>query len=137
MSNSSTDPDASMAPEQDRPLWRAIRSGLMLRCPACGRGEMLHRYLKVHDNCPRCAEPLHHQRADDGPAYLTLTVTGKVAVSVLLWLLARFDPHPLLLFGVCAMLVIGLSLILLPRFKGMMVAIQWSRRMHGFGERAR
>jgi uncharacterized protein (DUF983 family) len=28
---------------------------------------------------------------------------------------------------------VALSLALLPRMKGMIVAIQWSRRMHGFG----
>jgi uncharacterized protein (DUF983 family) len=28
---------------------------------------------------------------------------------------------------------VALSLYLLPRLKGVMVAIQWARRMHGFG----
>jgi uncharacterized protein (DUF983 family) len=28
---------------------------------------------------------------------------------------------------------VTLSLYLLPRLKGMIVAIQWARRMHGFG----
>jgi uncharacterized protein (DUF983 family) len=28
---------------------------------------------------------------------------------------------------------VALSLYLLPRLKGLVVAIQWSRRMHGFG----
>ena len=120
-------------PEDDRPVWPAIRRGLALRCPACGEGAMLHRYLKVRDTCPHCHEDLHHQRADDGPAYLTLTVTGKVAISLMVWLLFTYDPNPLLLFAFIATLVVAMSLYLLPRFKGMMVAIQWSRRMHGFG----
>lgn len=123
----------SPPPQDDRPVWPAIRRGLMLRCPACGEGAMLHRYLKVQDTCPRCGEELHHQRADDGPAYLTLTVTGKVAISIMVWLLFTYDPNPLLLFAFISALVIAMSLWLLPRFKGMMVAIQWSRRMHGFG----
>ena len=32
----------------------------------------------------------------------------------------------------CWSLALGLSLWLLPRIKGAMVALQWSRRMHGF-----
>ena len=28
---------------------------------------------------------------------------------------------------------LALTMALLPRFKGLIVAIQWSRRMHGFG----
>ncbi len=119
--------------EDDRPLWPAVRRGMSLHCPACGKGALLHRYLKVRDACPQCGEELHHQRADDGPAYLTLTVTGKVAISLMVWLLFTYDPNPLLLFFFIATLVVAMSLFLLPRFKGMMVAIQWSRRMHGFG----
>jgi uncharacterized protein (DUF983 family) len=30
-------------------------------------------------------------------------------------------------------LTVTLALFLLPRLKGMLVALQWSRRMHGFG----
>ena len=129
------DSPAPHQPQDDRPLWPAIRRGWALRCPSCGDGAMLHRYLKVQDNCPQCGEALHHHRADDGPAYLTLTVTGKVAISLLVWLMFTYDPNPLLLFAFICAVVIGLSLYLLPRFKGMMVAIQWSHRMHGFGAR--
>jgi uncharacterized protein (DUF983 family) len=28
---------------------------------------------------------------------------------------------------------VGLSLFLLPRLKGMFLAVQWAKRMHGFG----
>jgi uncharacterized protein (DUF983 family) len=31
---------------------------------------------------------------------------------------------------------VALSLYLLPRLKGVMIAIQWARRMHGFGAAA-
>jgi len=39
---------------------------------------MLRDYLKVRESCPVCGEALHHQRADDGPAYLTILVVGFV-----------------------------------------------------------
>jgi uncharacterized protein (DUF983 family) len=31
---------------------------------------------------------------------------------------------------------VALSLYLLPRLKGALVAVQWAKRMHGFGGRA-
>ncbi|PHQ98620.1 MAG: hypothetical protein COB39_08495 [Marinosulfonomonas sp.] len=31
---------------------------------------------------------------------------------------------------------VALSLYLLPRLKGMIVGIQWAKRMHGFGQNA-
>ena len=52
---------------------------------------------------------------------------------LLLWAYTKFEPEPLILFSVFAVGCVALSLFLLPRLKGMIVAIQWARRMHGFG----
>lgn len=116
----------------DRPMGPAILRGIQCKCPACGDGPLLERYLKVRDECPSCGEDLSHQRADDGPAYLTMLVTLKVVTPLMVAAMFAWDWHPAIMFGVFASLLIALSLFLLPRFKGMIVAIQWSRRMHGF-----
>ena len=42
-------------------------------------------------------------------------------------------PSPLTLALTFSVFCVALSGFLLPRLKGMIVAIQWSRRMHGFG----
>lgn len=93
---------------------------------------MMAGYLKVADHCPHCAEALHHQRADDGPAYLTILVVGKSVMAVYLAVFLMWQPPPLVMLALCWSLALGLSLWLLPRIKGAMVALQWSRRMHGF-----
>ena len=116
----------------DRPLMPAVLRGVQCKCPACGEAPMLERYLKVRDTCPSCGEDLSHQRADDGPAYLTMLVTLKVVTPLMVAAMFAWDWHPAVLFTVFAALLIALSLFLLPRFKGIIVAIQWSRRMHGF-----
>jgi uncharacterized protein (DUF983 family) len=54
----------------------------------------------------------------------------------MLWSFVRFRPDPLILATVGALACVSLSLFLLPRLKGMFVALQWARRMHGFGEPA-
>ncbi len=118
----------------DRPLGPAVMRGLRCKCPACGTASMFGAYLKVNDTCPDCGEDLSHQRADDGPAYMTMLVTLKVVTPLMVWAMFAFDLHPALLFLVFGGLLVALSLFLLPRFKGMIVAIQWSRRMHGFGD---
>ncbi len=119
-------------PIDDRPLTPAILRGLRCQCPACGAAHMFDGYLKVQDACPDCGEDLSHQRADDGPAWLTMFVTLKLFLPLMVSVMFRWDPNPLLLFAVFASLITATSLFLLPRFKGMIVAIQWSRRMHGF-----
>ena len=94
---------------------------------------MFKRYLAVHDDCPACGEDLSHQRADDGPAYLTMLVTLKVVTPLMVATMYAYELHWALLFTVFSALLVAMSLFLLPRFKGMIVAIQWSQRMHGFG----
>jgi len=125
--------DAALDPHQDRPARPAVLRGLFCRCPACGRGAMFKGYLKVRDACPACGEALHHHRADDGPAYLTILVVGHLMAPLILWAFITWRPDPLVLSAIFAAGCVALSLFLLPRFKGMIVAIQWAKRMHGFG----
>ncbi|MDP1667424.1 DUF983 domain-containing protein [Phaeovulum sp.] len=122
------------APVDDRPLGRALRRGFFGACPNCGRGRLLQGYLRLRPTCPVCGEDLSHARADDGPAYLTILVVGHIVAPTLLAVFVHWRPSPLLLMTFFAVAAVSLSLALLPRFKGMMVGIQWSRRMHGFGK---
>ncbi|MBB4021008.1 uncharacterized protein (DUF983 family) [Confluentimicrobium naphthalenivorans] len=94
---------------------------------------MLRGYLKVRDTCAVCHEELHHHRADDGPAYLTILIVGHLMAPVILWAFATFRPDPLVLASIFSVGCVGLSLYLLPRLKGLMVALQWAKKMHGFG----
>jgi uncharacterized protein (DUF983 family) len=117
----------------ERPLRPALWRGWRRRCPACGTGPMLKSYLKVRDECPICSEPLHHHRADDGPAYLVILIVGHIMAPAILIAFTMFRPEPLVLASLFTIGCVGLSLYLLPRLKGMVVAVQWAKRMHGFG----
>jgi uncharacterized protein (DUF983 family) len=117
----------------ERPLRPALWRGWRRRCPACGTGPMLKSYLKVRDECPICSEPLHHHRADDGPAYLVILIVGHIMAPAILIAFTVFRPEPLVLASLFTIGCVGLSLYLLPRLKGMVVAVQWAKRMHGFG----
>lgn len=120
----------------ERPLGPALRRGWRLRCPACGEGRMFRGYVGVCDACPACGTELHHQRADDGPSYLTILVVGHLLAPVMLWSYTAFRPEPWVLTSAFVAASVALSVWLLPRMKGMMVAFQWARRMHGFAEPA-
>jgi len=125
--------DASITVE-DRPLWPALRRGFRRKCPNCGNGPLLRDYLKVADTCTVCREELHHHRADDGPAYLTILIVGHIIIPLLHIVFVRYRPEPLVLFTLFAVGAVGLSLYLLPRLKGVVVSFQWARRMGGFGD---
>ncbi|MCV2871396.1 DUF983 domain-containing protein [Defluviimonas sp. WL0050] len=125
--------DTLALPEDDRPVRPAMWRGWRMRCPNCGEGRLLHGYLKVNDRCSACGEDLHHQRADDGPAYMTILIVGHLMAPMIMWAFVKFRPDPLVLSAVFAIGCVALSLFLLPRMKGVLVAIQWAKRMHGFG----
>jgi uncharacterized protein (DUF983 family) len=120
-------------PDEDRAVGPAVMRGWRLRCPNCGAGPLLKGYLTVREACPVCGEDLHHQRADDGPAYLTILVVGHLMAPLILWSFVRYRPDPLTLAAIFTVGTVALSLYLLPRFKGVVVAVQWAKRMHGFG----
>ncbi len=116
----------------DRPLKPAIINGLMNRCPNCGEGKILHSYLKVNDNCPHCHEAYHHHRADDGPAYVTILVVGHIAGLFMTLMWESLRPSPLFMALSLSAISIVAALVMLPRIKGLIVAYQWAKRMHGF-----
>lgn len=121
-----------MSTHPPRPMWPAIRNGLCLRCPACGKGAMFCSYLKVNEHCPSCGEQLWHHRADDAPPYIVITIVGHIVVPLLLAVEIALHPAIWIHIAVWLPLTLILSLLLLPPAKGGMVAVQWAARMHGF-----
>ncbi len=116
----------------DRPARPAMLRGFRRRCPHCGEGHLFEGYLKVTDRCPVCREELFHHRTDDGPAYLTILVVGHLMAPLIHVVFTRFRPEPMVMATIFTVGCVALSLYLLPRLKGLVVGIQWSRRMHGF-----
>lgn len=122
----------TIASQPDRPLGPALFKGWRRKCPNCGNGPLLKGYLKVRESCSVCREDLTPQRADDGPAYLTILIVGHLMAPLLHIVFVQFRPEPLIMFTIFAVGCVALSLYLLPRLKGVVVAFQWARRMHGF-----
>lgn len=119
------------APRRGRPLGEAVKRGLLGRCPACGRGRLFCSYLKLEKTCKVCGEDLSHARADDAPAYLTMLVVCHVAGAGVMMSDEAWSLLATSLLWITVAVVI--SLLLLPRMKGAVVASQWAMCMHGFG----
>lgn len=111
---------------------QSLRRGLQRRCPRCGEGHIFEGYLKVADQCDACGLDLTPQRADDGPAYLTILIVGHMLIPGLHLAYAYGDPNPVWVAGVLSSLAVGLSLLLLPRIKGALINYQWAKQLHGF-----
>ncbi len=122
---------------ETRPKLAAMRRGFLGRCPRCGQGSIFRAYLKVRERCDACGEELHHHRADDAPPYLTILIVAHVLGAAMVIVLGTWDDIPAWVNATLwPALVLLLSLTLLPRVKGLLVALQWALRMHGFGGEA-
>ena len=110
----------------DRPIFRSILRGLGRRCPACGEGALLAGYLRPHAACPHCDEDYSKIRADDGPAWITIMVLGHVIVPLML-ILGRDDRVPIwiAITALAVLMLVGVYIVL-PRAKGMFIAIIWA-----------
>lgn len=124
-------PPAESLPKRD--IKMSMVRGWRQKCPACGKGALYRKYLKVVDTCPACGEELFHQRADDAPPYFTMVIVAHVVVGGVLVLEKAYAPPSWVHLVLWLPLTVILSLVLLPRVKGALVGLQWALRMHGFG----
>jgi uncharacterized protein (DUF983 family) len=110
---------------------RAFARGALGRCPKCGSGRLFRRYLKVVDHCSVCGEPYGHYRADDAPPWLTILLVGHLTIPLILVIEENFHPALWIAYVVYVPLVVLLTLILLPRCKGLILALLWRTKAEG------
>jgi uncharacterized protein (DUF983 family) len=116
-----------------RPLWPAIKRGLLGRCPHCGEGKLFYAFTKTVDKCSVCGEEIHHHRADDLPAYLVIVVVGHIVLGGFMAVEATSVWPMWLHLAIWAPLTLILALVLLQPIKGGVIGLQWALYMHGFG----
>lgn len=114
----------------------ALLRGARLRCPRCGEGRLFSGYLKVAPQCDCCGLDLTPQRADDGPAYIVILIVAHLIGFSLPVMFDLMGDKPAMIAVVLSVLSIVLSLAMLPPVKGMFVALQWFKGMHGFQAKA-
>ena len=103
----------------------AIKRGFLGRCPSCGQAALFKSYLEQISHCPVCGAEFCRIRADDAAPWLTIIIVGHLFLPLIFFVnLAAFMPFWL---GVTcwAALFSGVALAVLPRAKGLMLAVLW------------
>ncbi len=116
-------------------LRHAIWRGARRRCPHCGRGPLFRSYLKQVNACAVCHEEYAHIRADDAPPWLTILVVGHIVVPLIFVVNSRFFWPNWLTMLVWPIVIVALALAILPRAKGIFIAIIWATRAPGSEQR--
>jgi uncharacterized protein (DUF983 family) len=102
-----------------------FRAGLLCRCPNCGKGQLFAGYLKVVPRCSVCGLDFAFVDSGDGPAIFVIFLVAPLIITLALIVSALFNPPPYvhLMLWIPATLVF--SLLLLPPFKGVLIALQF------------
>ena len=112
-------------------IWNCLKRGFCRRCPRCGEAPMFVGYLAIAARCAHCGLEFEPIRADDAPAYFTISIVGHIVVSGLLVTEATLHPPSWFQAAIWLPATLILSLVLLPFVKGgVMAAIYCSRRKH-------
>lgn len=114
-----------------RSIWPAVRRGLQRRCPACGQSALFTGYLTLKTTCPSCGLDTQRYRADDAPAYFTIAIVGHIVVPLLLAMERMYAPSTLVQIAVWIPITLALTLWILPRAKGALVATNWATEAGG------
>ena len=114
--------ESASAAEPPRDLRHGAVARLGAALPGLRRGPLMDGYLTVRHACPACGTELHHHRADDGPAWATILITGHLMAPLMLIVFIAFRPEAWQMALGFSAVFVALSLYLLPRLKGAFVA---------------
>jgi uncharacterized protein (DUF983 family) len=103
----------------------SARYALLGRCPCCGQGKLFRAYLKPVEACSACGEKFGAIRADDAAPWLTIIIVGHIFVPLMLAIVAMTTMPAWASAVLWSCIFILLSLAILPRAKGLFIAILW------------
>lgn len=107
-----------------------ILTGLRCRCPRCGQGKLFSGYLKLAPVCTVCGLDLKFADSGDGPAVFVIFIVAPIVIALALLVGALFNPPPYVHLILWIPTTLVLSLLLLPPFKGVLVAQQYRHDAH-------
>jgi len=106
----------------------AFVTGLQLRCPECGKGDVFAGYLKFRDQCRVCGADFKAADAGDGPAVFVILIVGAIVAPLLIILQFGLDLPGWLALTITMVSALVLCLALLPPFKSVLFAFQWKHK---------
>ncbi|QCI98518.1 DUF983 domain-containing protein [Agrobacterium larrymoorei] len=109
----------------DFPPVDPIKVGLQGCCPRCGRGKLFDGFLKIKPSCSACGLDYSFADAGDGPAVFVMLIVGFLIMGLALWFDSLFAPPVWLHALIWLPLAVIVSLVLLRKLKGIMVALQY------------
>ncbi|RRN75776.1 DUF983 domain-containing protein [Agrobacterium deltaense] len=102
-----------------------IKVGLKGSCPRCGNGRLFDGFLTIKPACSACGLDYGFADAGDGPAVFVMLIVGFLVVGLALWFDQRFAPPVWVHVMLWLPFTVIVSLVLLRKLKGIMIALQY------------
>jgi uncharacterized protein (DUF983 family) len=90
---------------------------------------MFRRYLKVNPVCPVCGLDLAVYPVDDAPPYFTILLVAHIVMPGLLLVEELFHPAAWIESAIWLPMTLILTLVLLPRVKGVLIGLHWANEI--------
>jgi uncharacterized protein (DUF983 family) len=103
-------------------------SGLMCRCPRCGRGKLFAGFLSLAPRCAVCDLDFAFADSGDGPAVFVIFLVSPLVIALAVIFEALVHPAPYVHLIVWLPVTVILCLALLRPFKATMVALQFTHQ---------
>ena len=105
-----------------------ISTGLLGRCPACGRGAMFQGLLSVAPACSVCGQSFAGQDSGDGPVAFIILIVGFIVLGAALVVEVKYGWPVWLHLSAWLPLSFVLSVGLMRPLKGLLIALQYRHR---------
>jgi len=103
-------------------------TGMLGRCPRCGKGRLFVGFLTVEPRCRACGLDFAFADSGDGPAVFIIMIVGFLIVGLALLVEVWWSPPLWLHLIIWTPLVLGLTIGLLRPLKGVMIALQYQHK---------
>lgn len=109
------------------PLRKILLRGLRGSCPNCNQAPLFRAYLKAVPTCSNCGVRWENIRAELGPSWASMALAAHIIVPFYHIILFKSAVPIWQQMTLLIAMAIGLCLYLLPRMKGLFMAIIWAK----------
>jgi uncharacterized protein (DUF983 family) len=103
-------------------------TGLLGRCPRCGKGSLFSGFLTLAPTCDVCGLDLTFADAGDGPAVFVMTLAGFIVVGAALYVEVAYSPPYWVHFVIFLPLTVLVCAGLLRPTKGLLITLQYANK---------
>jgi uncharacterized protein (DUF983 family) len=105
-----------------------IVSGLLGRCPACGRGRLFQGFLSLLPRCEHCGLDFSFADSADAPAFFIMFFSGFIVAGSALAVEVLYSPPYWVHAVLWGPLILITTLVPLRPLKGLMIALQYHHK---------